>query len=223
MSATLVLLLLGYGWSLVPAAAPIAPSIVLVAYVVLAHLAVVISGHAGSRLQMTILVCGLLSAAVLIWSDVIQYFGRTANNGIMVAAVFGIWLVVGIVAAASTGRIRDAVLSSTLSAEIGSLANVGFILGSYYILKGSALQDQFFRTEGTYDDFARSGAGDFGRFVIGDLFGGTFFHLLFGGLSGALLGAIAGVLTVGVTKHTAHRPPDTRLHSTSSSARDGRG
>ena len=41
VSATLVLLLLGYGWSLVPAVAPIAPSTVLVAYVVVAHLAVV--------------------------------------------------------------------------------------------------------------------------------------------------------------------------------------
>ena len=104
---------------------------------------------------MIILVCGLLSAAVLIWSDAIQYFGRTANNGIMVAAVFGIWLVVGIAAAASTGRIRDAALSSTLSAEIGSLANVGFILAAYYVLKGSALQDQFFRTEGTLQRFRK--------------------------------------------------------------------
>jgi uncharacterized membrane protein len=224
-SVTLVLLLLGYGWSLAPATAPIAPSIVLVAYVVLAHHAVVIGGQTGSRVQTIILVCGILSAAVLIWSDVIQYFGRTANNGIMVAAVSGIWLVVGIAAATSTGRIRDAVLSATLSAEIGSLANVGFILASYYILRGSALQDQFFRTEGTYDDFARSGASDFGVFVIGDLFGGTFFHLLFGGLFGTLLGAIGGVLTIGViriTKHTRGPLPNTRLPPTPSSARDGR-
>lgn len=225
VSATLVLLLLGFGWSLVPAAAPIAPTIVLVAYVVLAHFTVVVGGQTGSRVQMTILACGILSAAVLMWSGVIQYFGRTANNGIMVATVFGLWLVVGIAAAASTGRIRDAVLSSTLSAEIGSLANVGFILASYYILRGSALQDQFFRTEGTYDDFARSGAGDFGTFVIGDLFGGTFFHLLFGGLFGALVGAIGGALTVGVirvTRHTAGRLRNTRLHPTASSAHDGR-
>jgi hypothetical protein len=178
--------------------------IVLVAYVGLARLAAVIGGPTGSRVQTIVLVCGILSAAVLIWSDVIQYFGRTANNGIMVAAVSGIWLVVGIAAAMSTGRIREAVLGSTLSAEIGSLANVGFILASYYILRGSALQDQFFRTEGTYDDFARSGAGDFGAFVIGDLFGGAFFHLLFGALFGALLGAIGGVLTIGVIRITKH-------------------
>jgi hypothetical protein len=65
-----------------------------------------------------------VSAAVLIRSLAVQYFGRTTNNAVMVAVVFALWFVAGLVAAASTGRIRDAMLSSALSAEIGSLANV---------------------------------------------------------------------------------------------------
>jgi hypothetical protein len=93
-------------------------------------------------------------------------------------------------------------------------------------MRGSSLQDRFFRTEGTYQDFARSGGGDFGAFVIGDLFGGAFFHLLLGGLAGALLGMIGGTLTVGVAhaiKRSSSTIPDARLHSPASSADRGRG
>jgi len=200
VGVALVLALLAVGWSRVPAASPIAPASVLIAYAMLAHVGVMMARPGTSRIQWVTLACGSASAAVLIRSLAVQYFGRTANNGVMVAVVFGLWLVAGIVTAAWTGRIRDAVFSSTLSAEIGSLANVGFILTSYYVLRGSALQEQFFRTEGTYDDFARSGGVDFGAYVIGDLFGGAFFHLLLGGLFGVLLGTIGGALTIGVAR-----------------------
>jgi len=196
----LVLMLLAFGWWRVPAASPLTPAAVLIAYAMLAHVSVMMARPGTSRIQWVILACGSASAAVLIRALAVQYFGRTANNAVMVAVVCGLWLVAGIVTAAWTGRIRDAVFSSTLSAGIGSLANVGFILASYYVMKGSALQEQFFRTEGTYDDFARSGGGDFGVFVMGDLFGGAFFHLLLGGLFGVLLGTIGGALTVGITR-----------------------
>jgi len=215
----LVLVLLAVGWSLVPAASPIAAASVLIAYAMLAHVSAMMARPDASRIQWVTLACGSVSAAVLIRSLAVQYFGRTTNNAVMVAVVFGLWLVAGIVAAARTGRIRDAVFSSTLSAEIGSLANVGFILASYYVLRGSALQEQFFRTEGTYDDFARSGGVDFGAFVVGDLFGGAFFHLLLGGLFGVLLGAIGGALTVGVTR--VFKLPGDRLPNTAA-APDGR-
>ena len=68
------------------------------------------------------------------------------------------------------------------------------------MLRGTTFQEQFFRTEGTYDDFARSGISDFRTFIMGDLFGGAFFHLLLGGLAGALLGSIGGGLMVGVNR-----------------------
>jgi hypothetical protein len=225
-SVALVLVLLAVGWTLVPAAAPIAPAAVLIGYAVLAHVSVSATRQGGSSIQWVTLACGAVSAGVLIRSLLVQYSGRTADNAVMVAMVFGIWLVAGIVAAAWTGRIREAVVSSTLSAAIGSLANVGFLLASYFVLRGSALQEQFFRTEGTYDDFARSGMADFGAFVMGDLFGGAFFHLLAGGLFGALLGTIGGVLTVGATrilKRPGGRLPDTQLHPTAPAPHQGRG
>ena len=196
----LVLLLLGFGWSMVPATVPIAPAAVLIAYVMLARTSASTAQQSSATIQRVTVACGVVSAVVLIRALVIQYFGRTANNAIMVAIVFVLWLVPGVVAAARMGRIRDAAIASTLSAQIGSLANVGFILASYYVLRGTTLQEQFFRTEGTYDDFARSGISDFGTFVMGDLFGGAFFHLLLGGLAGALLGSIGGGFMVGVNR-----------------------
>jgi uncharacterized membrane protein len=49
--------------------------------------------------------------------------------------------------------------------------------------------------------------GDFNAFVIGDLFGGAFFHLLLGGVCGALLGTLGGALTIAITRMVrgAHR------------------
>ena len=205
-SVALVLVLLAYGWRLAPAAVPIAAAAVLLAYALFAHVSVAIAKETSPRIQWVTLACGVASAAVLIGALVVQYFGRAANNAPMVTIVFAMWLVAGIAATARTRRIRDAVIASTLSAQIGSLANVGFILASYYVLRGSALQEQFFRIEGTYDDFARSGGGDFGTFVIGDLFGGAFFHLLFGGLFGAMLGTLGGAVTIGIIR-VLKRPP----------------
>lgn len=221
----MVAALLAFGWILVPGVAPIAPASVLIAYAVLAHGASVIARGNPDTPWVTS-AFGLVSAVGLVPSLLVEYFGRTVNNGLMVAIVFALWFLSGAVAARLTGRIRDAVLSSTLSAQIGSLANVGAILTTYYVLRGSSLQDRFFRTEGTYQDFVRSGSGDFGAFVIGDLFGGAFFHLLLGGLAGALLGTIGGTLTVGVihgVKRSSTTTHGTRLHSPSSSADSGRG
>ena len=75
----LVPLLLVFGWSMAPGAASLAPVAVLVAYVVLAQLSVFVAVTGGSRAQWVILACGISSAAVLIRSDLIQYFGLTAT------------------------------------------------------------------------------------------------------------------------------------------------
>ena len=194
----LVLVLLAYGWTLAPSAVPIAAATVLLAYALFAHVSMAVARESSPRIQWVTLACGVLSGAVLIRALVVQYFGRAASNALMVTVVFAMWLAAGVAATARTRRIRDAVVASTLSAQIGSLANVGVILASYYVLRGSALQEQFFRIEGTHEDFVRNGVGDFETFVIGDLFGAAFFHLLFGALFGALLGTIGGTLTVGV-------------------------
>lgn len=113
-----LVLLLGFGWALVPEAVPIAASAVLIAYAVLANTSVSTAQQGSATIQRVTVACGVVSAVVLIRALVIQYFGRTANNAIMVAIVFGLWLVAGVIAAARTGRIRDAAIASTSSAHL---------------------------------------------------------------------------------------------------------
>jgi len=60
-----------------------------------------------------------------------------------------------------TARIRDAVWRSAPSGIIASIGVVITVLAAYCVLRGTALQERFFRTEGDYGDFARSGMSDF--------------------------------------------------------------
>jgi hypothetical protein len=200
IGSALVLALLVYGWILVPSAVPILPALVLVAYGAIAHLGGRTLQRSDPRLLTATAVCGVVAAAVLVPSLLIEYIGKTVNNGIMFGTAALLWFLAGILAASRTGRIRDAVLSSTLSGMLSSLANVAALLASYYILRGSALQDRFFRTEGDYEDFAHSGATDFIAWAVADMFGGAFFHLLLGVFIAAALGTVAGSLVIALTR-----------------------
>jgi hypothetical protein len=84
-----MLLLLAAGWFLAPEVPPIAPAAVLVGYVIIARVSVSVIGSVDASPRVLLVTSGLgaASAGVLIWSDVIQYFGHTANNAIMVAVV----------------------------------------------------------------------------------------------------------------------------------------
>src|SRR5262245_41420150 len=93
----LLLVLLGFGWRLVPTAVPIAPATVLIAYAVVASQSVFTTGRGGAIAARITLVCGVVSAGVLIRALAVQYFGRTANNAVMVAIVLSLWLVAGVV------------------------------------------------------------------------------------------------------------------------------
>jgi|SRR5437867_6564842 len=98
-------------------------------------------------------------------------------------------------------------------ALVPELANVTAILAPYYLLRGSALQDRFFRTEGDYEDFVRSGMKDFNAWVMGDMFGGTFFHLLLGALIAAALGSVGGILPVALVREQKRRATGGARHS----------
>ena len=84
-----------------------------------------------------------------------KYVGRTVDNGLVLGAVAASCRIAGAIAAWRTARIREAVWALTLSGMIVSIALVITVLGASYVLRGSALQERFFRTEADYDDFAR--------------------------------------------------------------------
>src|SRR5690242_8359413 len=112
-----VLLLLAMGWAIAPTVVPVAPIVVLGAYVIVPHVGLRVTEADGSLIQWVTLASGASAAAVLIWSDVVQYAGWTANNAIVTIVVLILLGAAGVAAAAASGRIRDAALSSALSAE----------------------------------------------------------------------------------------------------------
>ena len=204
-SIVFALALVGFGWALVPTANPVAPAIVLIGCGVFWHWAISVLCRADQRSTYAVLIFGGLSALVFVPSILVEYTNRTVNNTAIFLALFALWLACGAMVGAVSGQLRQAVLSATVSAQIAALASIITMLASYYVLRGSDLQNHFFRTEGTYDDFARSGGRDFGAFVVEDMFGGTFFHLMLGTCAGALMGIIGGALVVGARRFFRQR------------------
>ena len=70
------------------------------------------------------------------------------------------------------------------------------MLSTFYWFYGSPRQELVFRAEGNYEDFVRSGMTDFSTFVMEDVFGAGFYHLLLGPMIAATLGAFAGYISL---------------------------
>ena len=191
----LTLGLLAFGWYLAPRVMPLMPAAVFLAYALFARITLT-RPALGARVPVIACATGIMASAVFVPALWIEYAGRTANNGWLFGSIVALWAVAGWLAASQSGRVGDAIVASTLSAMITSVAVVIAVLAPYYLLRGTPLQDVFFRTEGTYDDFARSGVADFNTWVIEDMFGGAFMHSAFGAVVGAVLGAMTGGVTV---------------------------
>jgi hypothetical protein len=112
--------------------------------------------------------------------------------GVLVASS----LVAGAVGAHRTGRWRDGVAAALWNAMAEYMTWYPFVLIAYHAYRGTAAQDRALRAEGTYEDFAASGMADFKAFVVQDLFGAGFYHLVAGVLLAALLGSAAAGVAV---------------------------
>ena len=143
-----VFALLLFGWFLAPSVIPFAPVIALVAYATIARLGVPVMRRSDPRTLTIAAWCGTVAAVIFVPSILIEYAGRTVDNALMYGAVFFVWFLAGVLAARLTGQVTDAVLATTVSAMISSLVFITTLLASYYLLRGSALQETFFRTEG---------------------------------------------------------------------------
>jgi hypothetical protein len=181
-----------FGWSLAPTVAPTAPVAALLAYAAIVHIGSRPLAVENRKATYGVALFGLLSAGALVPSLLIQYTGRSIDNRYPFFGAFACWFVAGLVGQQVSERLRIAVLSATLAGMIGSLCNVMALLVSYYLLRNSPAQERFFFAEGSHADFARNGTGDFTTWIIGDMFGGAFFHLVLGALIAAALGAMAG-------------------------------
>jgi hypothetical protein len=76
------------------------------------------------------------------------------------------------------------------SSGIAALIWLEALLVIIYCFHGSGRQTQVFRAEGNFEDFIRSGQTDFDAFIMQDLMGAGFYHLLLSPIIASLVGAV---------------------------------
>jgi hypothetical protein len=93
-----------------------------------------------------------------------------------------------------TRQIRSGIAASAWAAMISSTIWLFCLLVITYLFRETSRQTAVFQAEGNFDDFRRSGMADFNTFLMQDLMGAAFFHLLLGPAVAALLGCVVGAV-----------------------------
>jgi hypothetical protein len=140
-------------------------------------------------------IAGLAAGAVFAAEILLEYIFLPPNNVVWGYAEFGtVFLIYAFVAAwvASCGRpLGNAIRAAALAAVISSLIWCLVLLSTFYAYEGTSAQTAVLIAEGDPEDFIRSGMSDYRTFLIEDIFGATFFHLLLGPIIAAVLGLIS--------------------------------
>ena len=140
-------------------------------------------------------VAGLATGAVFAAEILLEYLFLPENNVLWGYVEFGlvflIYTLVAVWVAWQNRSISDAVRAAFATAIIGSLIWCIVLLSAFYAYEGTASQTAVLIAEGEPQDFLRSGMSDYPTFLMEDLFGATFFHLLLGPAIAALLGLIS--------------------------------
>jgi hypothetical protein len=193
--------LVGYGKLVAPAISPIslaAPLVILLVYALLAVLVLPRLDRMHPRILKLALLFGLIAGAIFAGEIVLEYILLPADNTpyglVEFGSVFTLYFLSGLAAAYLGKSMRQAVLTALAAAVIASLIWDVSVLAVFHAMRGSAQQVQVLRAEGDYLDFARSGIKDFSTFVVEDMMGATFYHLLLGPVAAAVLGAAGGLL-----------------------------
>jgi len=149
-------------------------------------------------------VAGFCGGAVFATEILLEYAYLPIDNVdwgyIEFATVFLIYALAAVWVAWRGGSIGDAVRAAFVSAVISSLIWCIVLLLVFYAYEGTAAQTAVLTAEGEPQDFLRSGMTDYGTFLIEDLYGATFFHLLLGPPIAALLGLLSSSLIVGLRR-----------------------
>jgi hypothetical protein len=125
---------------------------------------------------------GLLAGLIFAAEIPLEYaFLPKDNNSfglIEFGSVFAIYAAVGAINAIRAQPLRDAITGVVIAAVISSLLWCITLLTLFYLFEGTARQASVLLSEGDFDDFRRSGMTSFATFMVEDLFGAVFFHLL---------------------------------------------
>lgn len=142
-------------------------------------------------------IAGLAAGAVFAGEIVLEYVYLPPNNVVWGYAEFGtVFLIYALVAGWVAWRgltIGAAVRVAVVAAVISSLIWCIVLLSTFYAYEGTSTQTAVLIAEGDPQDFLRSGMSDYRTFLIEDLFGATFFHVLLGPIIAATLGLLSSV------------------------------
>ena len=140
-------------------------------------------------------IAGLAAGVVFAAEILLEYIYLPPNNVVWGYGEFGIvFLIYALVAAWVAWRgmtIGIAVRVAMVAAAISSLIWCLALLSTFYAYEGTSAQAAVLIAEGDPQDFLRSGMSDYRTFLIEDLFGAIFYHLLLGPIIAALLGLIS--------------------------------
>jgi len=171
------------------------------------------SASAPAAVRTGVVAGGLIGA--LYGAEVLAEYLSPAVTGASVA--IGWIIVAGLVtaglsaAAVATIRLRSlraGVTAAVYCAITEYLVWYPVVLACYYVFRTSAATERVWRAEGTYQDFARSGASDIRVFVLQDFWGAGFFHLIAGLIIAGVFGTAAAITVRGVQRR--RRPVPTR-------------
>ena len=196
------LTLVAYGFAEHPQASLLsvaAASAVLIAY---GAIGFSLKRPRSSAVAVPAFVAGLCGGAVFAAEILLEYAYLPVDNVVWgyveFGTVFAIYALAAVWGAWRGGSIGNAVRAAFSSAIISSLIWCLILLSTFYAYEGTAAQTAVFIAEGEPQDFLRSGMNDYRTFLIEDMFGATFFHLLLGPIIAGFLGLIcsSSILTI---------------------------
>ena len=197
-------ILIFFGWFLVPTTNFLS--------VAGACLILIIYGLVGwfgfSRIRPDVLtlasVFGLLAGLIFAGEIVLEYAILPKDNPIWgiieFGSVFALYFLSGLFVSYRYKSIKHGILAAIVSAMLSSIIWLLCTLITFYVFRGTARQEVIFRAEGNFEDFARSGMKDFNVFVMEDLFGAGFYHLLLSPILATILGTMSSLFGKGIAQ-----------------------
>lgn len=156
------------------------------------------------EVQRLIAIFGSLAGIIFAGEILLEYALLPTDNTrwglVEFGGVFAVYFLSGLRAAYKTKSIKAGTLTAILSAMLSSLSWLIVVLLTFYLFRGTLRQEQVFRAEGNFEDFARSGMNDFNTFVMEDFLGAGFFHLLLSPIFATVLGTIGSAVGKGIVK-----------------------
>jgi hypothetical protein len=181
--------------------------LILCAYAALGWFGASATVRRDPRILPTAVCFGALAGAVFCVEMILEYALVPTNKTSLVLVEFGalifLFFMVGLEVGRTTGKLGAGILAAVWGATIASLLWLGSFLVITYLFHGTGRQGRVFQAEGIYEDFRRSGEGDFDTWIMQDSMGAAFFHLLLGPMVAAFLGLMGAILAKLVTRGRA--------------------